>query len=158
MNKQRLEQKNQQNLSPLQIQFLSLLQIPVESIEKRIEKELEENPALEEDEPQEEELDISSKNSVINYQKADFKTIQIEDKEESLSNYLHQQLVAIDIEDDRRFLISYLINSLDDSGFLTRKIHGISSDLLVNNDLEVSEEELLTALKTLQQLEPVGES
>ncbi|MDC0204237.1 RNA polymerase factor sigma-54 [Flavobacteriales bacterium] len=156
MNKQRLQQKNQQNLSPLQIQFLSLLQIPIVSLEKRIEQELEENPALEEDENQEGELDVSSENSAVNYQKNDFTTIQIEDKEESLSNHLHQQLIAIDIKEDQRGLISYLINSLDDSGFLNRKIHAISSDLLVNNELDVTEKELLIALRILQQLEPFG--
>ena len=50
MSKQRLEQKQYQKLSPQQIQFLGLLQIPVVSLEKRIEEELEDNPALEEDE------------------------------------------------------------------------------------------------------------
>ena len=156
MNKQKLQQKHQQNLSPLQIQFLSLLQIPIVSIEKRIEEELEENPALEEDENQEEDIALSSVNSTTNYQTNDFTTIQIEDKEESLSNHLHQQLVAIDIEEDQRFLISYLINSLDDSGFLNREIHAISSDLLVNDELDVTEEELLIALHILQQLDPFG--
>ena len=50
MSKQRLEQKQYQNLSPQQIQFLGLLQTPIVSLEKRIEDELEENPALDEDE------------------------------------------------------------------------------------------------------------
>ena len=54
------------------------------------------------------------------------------------------------------FLIGYLINSLDDSGFLNRKIHAITSDLLVNNELAVTEKELLMALQLLQQLEPHG--
>ncbi|KRO55766.1 MAG: hypothetical protein ABR79_05875 [Cryomorphaceae bacterium BACL11 MAG-121001-bin54] len=54
MNKQRLEQKQYQSLSPQQIQFLGLLQIPIVSLEKRIEQELEENPALDEDEQEEE--------------------------------------------------------------------------------------------------------
>ena len=156
MSKQRLQQKHQQNLSPLQIQFLSLLQIPIVSLEKRIEQELEENPALEEDENQEEDIEISSGNSAVNYQTNDFTTFQIEDKEESLSNYLHQQLVAIDIEEGQRYVISYLINSLDDSGFLNREIHAISSDLLVNDELDVTEKELLIALHILQQLEPIG--
>ena len=53
MNKQRLVQKQYQNLSPQQIQFLSLLQTPIVSLEKRIEEELENNPALEEDEHEE---------------------------------------------------------------------------------------------------------
>ena len=37
MTKQRLEQKQYQSLSPEQIQFLGLLQLPVISLEKRIE-------------------------------------------------------------------------------------------------------------------------
>ena len=65
MSKQKLQQKHQQNLSPQQIQFLSLLQIPIVSLEKRIEQELEENPALEEDEVVE-ELENSS-NIKLNY-------------------------------------------------------------------------------------------
>ena len=41
MSKQRLQQKQYQNLSPQQIQFLGLLQIPIVALEKRIEEELE---------------------------------------------------------------------------------------------------------------------
>ena len=43
MQKQRLQQKQGLNLSPQQIQFLSLLQIPLESLNSRIQEELEEN-------------------------------------------------------------------------------------------------------------------
>ena len=50
MAKQRLEQKQHLNLSPQQIQFLSLLQIPIVELKKRIEQELEGNPTLEESE------------------------------------------------------------------------------------------------------------
>ena len=48
MQKQRLKQEIGLNLSPQQIQFMNLLQIPLISLEKRIEDELESNPALEE--------------------------------------------------------------------------------------------------------------
>ena len=48
MQKQRLKQEIGLNLSPQQIQFMNLLQIPLMSLEKRIEDELESNPALEE--------------------------------------------------------------------------------------------------------------
>ena len=54
MGKQRLKQKQYQTLSPQQIQFLGVLQLPVLSLEKRIEEELEENPALDEEERLEE--------------------------------------------------------------------------------------------------------
>ena len=154
MSKQRLQQKHQQNLNPQQIQFLSLLQIPIISLEKRIEEELEDNPALEE-EDEEEEIELSHIN-FSDAQSNDFTQIQIEDKKESLSEYLHQQLIAIDVKEEQKFLISYLINSLDNSGFLTRELYAISSDLLVNHEMEIREEELLFVLKILQQLEPYG--
>ena len=44
---QRLQLKLQQKLSPQQIQLMKLLQIPTANLETRIKEELEENPALE---------------------------------------------------------------------------------------------------------------
>ena len=53
-------------------------------------------------------------------------------------------------------MVKYLINSLEDNGFLIRDLYSISSDLLTNNDLVVSEKDLITSLKILQQLDPLG--
>lgn len=47
MLKQNLQQKLLQKLSPQQIQFIKLLQIPTVMLDSRIKEELEENPALE---------------------------------------------------------------------------------------------------------------
>lgn len=47
MLKQSLQQKLLQKLSPQQIQFIKLLQIPTVMLDSRIKEELEENPALE---------------------------------------------------------------------------------------------------------------
>lgn len=47
MLKQRLQQKLLQKLSPQQIQFIKLLQVPTVSLDARIKEELENNPALE---------------------------------------------------------------------------------------------------------------
>jgi len=49
MLKQTLKQKLLQKLSPQQIQFIKLLQVPTASLDARIKEELEENPALEDD-------------------------------------------------------------------------------------------------------------
>ena len=46
--KQRLQLKQQQKLSPLQIQVIKLTELPVLELEERIKQELEDNPALEE--------------------------------------------------------------------------------------------------------------
>lgn len=55
MQKLSLNQSLQQKLSPQQIQFIKLLQVPTAELESRIEEELELNPVLEEgaDEPEE---------------------------------------------------------------------------------------------------------
>jgi len=55
MQKLGLNQSLQQKLSPQQIQFIKLLQVPTAELEGRIEEELEINPALEEGEEQEQE-------------------------------------------------------------------------------------------------------
>jgi len=147
MSKQRLEQKQYQKLSPLQIQFLGLLQIPIVSLEKRIEEELEDNPALEEDEENQ---------TYFSSNKTDFSDFQIEDKSESLTSYLEKQLVGIELSKGNLFLVKYLINSLDSNGFLSRDLFSISSDLLISDNLDISEVKMLNALNVLQNLEPIG--
>ncbi len=55
MQKLNLSQTFQQKLSPQQIQFIKLLQVPTAELESRIEEELELNPTLEEGEEDERE-------------------------------------------------------------------------------------------------------
>ena len=54
---QNLSQKQLQKLSPQQIQLMKLLQIPTATLEQRIKEELEANPALDEGEDFEEEVE-----------------------------------------------------------------------------------------------------
>ena len=152
MKKQRLEQKQYQSLSPQQIQFLGLLQLPIISLEKRIEDELEENITLEE----EEELEDAPVSFQSYSSKLNFDDLQIEDKSHSIEDYVSKQLIDLNLEDNVLFLVKYLINSLDDNGFLSRDLYSISSDLLINNNQIVAEKELQLALTILQNLEPVG--
>ena len=48
-------------------------------------------------------------------------------------------------------MVKYLINSLDANGFLSRDLFSISSDLLISDSLDISEEKMLNALNILQQ-------
>ena len=57
MLKQGLELKQTQKLSPLQIQTIKLIELPVQELEQRIRKELEENPVLDEDVAKENDQD-----------------------------------------------------------------------------------------------------
>lgn len=153
MPKQRLEQKQGQSLTAEQIQFLGLLQIPIDKLEKRIEDELEENPALEEDE----ESDGNANNMFYqNYSKNNYEKYPIEDNSETLYSYLISQLINLNLKDELTFLIKYLINSLDERGFLQRDLYSISSDILTSYDIEVKEQDLNKALRLLKSLEPIG--
>ena len=57
MLKQQLSQKLIQKLSPQQIQLMKLLQIPTAVLDQRIQEEMEQNPALEEGNEADEQLE-----------------------------------------------------------------------------------------------------
>jgi len=57
MLKQRLQQKLMQKLSPQQIQLMKLLQVPTLLLDQRIKQEIEENPALEEGDDFQDEME-----------------------------------------------------------------------------------------------------
>ena len=162
MPKQRLQQKQKFNLTPQQIQFLSLLQIPLFSLNSRIQEELEENPALEESEKSEDisidEIEEENTNSYKYRQNnnAEYSEIQISESEETLSNHLKTQLLLLNLDEDNLFLTEYLIDSLDENGWINRELFSISDDLLINLNLEFSEDEIEKSLKIIQTLEPFG--
>jgi len=162
MQKQKLQQKLGFNLSPQQIQFLALLQIPLASLDSRIQEELEDNPALEETEKSEDisidemEEDYSNSYKYKQETNSDYSEVQISDFEETLSEYLKKQLLLLNLDEDDLFLIEYLIDSLDENGWISREVFSISDDLLINLNLEFSEEEIIKSLLLIQTLEPFG--
>jgi len=150
MSKQRLEQKLSFTLSPQQIQFLGLLQTPIVLLEKKIEDELEENPALEEEEEDSEVQKVTSPSNT------GLENFQIEDRSESLQDHLKLQLIGLDLNKDARYLVEYLIESLDESGFLNRDLISIGDDILINDNKKVEQSDLQDALVTVKSLEPTG--
>ena len=57
MLKQELGLKQVQKLSPLQIQTIKLIELPIQDLEQRIRKELEENPVLDDETPESKDED-----------------------------------------------------------------------------------------------------
>ena len=157
MQKQQQILKQKLKLSPQQIQFLGLLAIPIVDLEKRIEEELEENPTLEESDStestdnKEENFYYKSKES-----KRDFIVDNITASINSLSSFLHKQIIGINNSDKEVELLEYLIDSLDDNGFLTQRNNAIIDDYFITNDILITERELNGALNILKTFEPVG--
>ena len=74
----------------------------------------------------------------------------------TLKQHLLSQLVILELDENALFLINYIINSLDDNGYLNRDLYSISGDLLTNHSIEVSEKEIEAALSIIKDLEPCG--
>ena len=124
MQKQKLQQQQQLKLSPQQIQFLNLLQIPLALLEKRMQEEIEENPTLEEIEETDEDFNITSyyKNSNSeNY------SILVPNKDDSLYDTLNKQLILQNLEEKEYNLAKYLIGCLDENGLLNQDLFSISN-------------------------------
>ena len=148
MQKQRLKQEIGLNLSPQQIQFMNLLQIPLMSLEKRIKDELESNPALEEtkDKEKNEDSENSWESTRSHNQSTEEKYSTVaRERELSLQEFLLQQLPMQSLDDDESVLARFIIGCLDDNGFLSRSLISISDDLLFINAVI-----LLTVAKSSQ--------
>jgi RNA polymerase sigma-54 factor len=186
MLNQRLQQKLLQKLSPQQIQMIKLLEVPTLQIEQRIKKELEENPALEEgqeeedihseseEEEQFEEADKDKEEFTFddyieeddipdyrlqakNYSKDEDKRTEIPFSVGfSFHEYLESQLGLRDLTDKQKILGEYILGNIDEDGYLRRELINIVDDLAFLQNVETTESELEEVLKIIQDLEPAG--
>lgn len=182
--KQQLQLKQQQKLSPLQMQVIKLTELPLLELEERIKQELEDNPALEEgmedsfgedDMPDandegsdttQEDLalgDYLTEDDIPDYRLNDNNYSNSEKREEipfaageSLHDYLLEQLGMIDIDENDQKIAEYIIGNIDKNGYLERPLPAISDDLLFQQSIDADHKKLTEILKTVQEFEPAG--
>lgn len=121
MLKQTLQQKLLQKLSPQQIQFIKLLQVPTVSLDTRIKEELEENPALEDtslanmNEPVEEYPDKDPDEDTFNEddQSGELDEFNVDDylQADDINDYGSSQTGSGDDEDERKEIPIAIQNS-----------------------------------------------
>lgn len=176
MLKQGLELKQTQKLSPLQIQTIKLIELPIQDLEQKIRSELENNPVLDDTPAPDPNKDENSKDISIDEIKAkgednipaynlhinnwgkdqrpEYNTFSIK---ESFTQNLLDQLGCRDLSDEDYKLAAYLIGSLDEGGYLRRNIESIVDDLAFRAGIETDEKTLEHILvDVVQELEPVG--
>ncbi len=173
MLKQGLQQKQQQKLSPLQIQTIKLLELPTLELEQKIRKEIEENPVLDEISETADPEDDSPKNVSLSEYPADDPTpsyklyVNNQGKDlkpqyntfsvkESFQENLIVQLGYRKLDERSRAIAVFVIGSLDDDGYLRRDLESLSYDILLRLNIETTEEELEGILKIIQEFEPAG--
>tara|TARA_A100001015_G_scaffold185341_1_gene206196 strand:+ start:11497 stop:12924 length:1428 start_codon:yes stop_codon:yes gene_type:complete len=177
--KQFLKLKLSQKLSPQQIQLMKLIQLPTLDFEQKIQREIEENPALEQgqnssdennDEGQDDYSDTDDLNidDYINYDDTPSYKLSSnnsgnqEDKNIpfasgiSFTQHLLTQLKPISLSEKKMKIAEFLVGSIDESGYIRLDIEEIIDDLAFTQNLIVSNNELEEVLKIVQEFDPPG--
>jgi RNA polymerase sigma-54 factor len=186
MQKLHLSQTLSQKLSPQQIQFIKLLQVPTAELDARIEEELEVNPALEEGREEKEEStqeefedsyddDIPTDDRDINldeYLDDEYGGYKMqgdgnynsdeEDREIPISSQasLHEQLIQqlnyLKLDERQKIIGQQLIGSIENDGYIRRDLEAIINDLAFSQNIETDIDELEEILRKIQSFDPAG--
>lgn len=160
MQKLQLRQNQSQKLSPQQIQFIKLLQLSNSNIEAEIKKEIEENPALEENEKNE-NIDTVNTENYNYYQKSNNENSNF-NREENISNTesfrenLISQLNYQKLDKGENIIANQIIGTLDNDGYLRRDLESIIDDIAFAENIEFKNSEIEKVLLKIQKLEPAG--
>jgi len=176
--KQYLKLKLSQKLSPQQIQLMKLIQLPTLDFEQKIQREIEENPALEQgknskDEDQQDSQEDYSEDDIniddyINYDDTPSYKLnsnnsgRLEDKNIpfssgiSFTQHLLSQLKPISLNEKKMKIAEFLVGSIDESGYIRLEIEEIIDDLAFTQNLIVHEDELKEILNIVQDFDPPG--
>ena len=171
--KQYLKLKLSQKLSPQQIQLMKLIQLPTLDFEQKIQREIEENPALEMGKNSENEksddlnddLNIDDyisnddtpfyKTSSNNYSSSEEKSIPFSSGI-SFTEYLISQLKTINLDQNDMKIAEFLVGSIDDAGYIRLKNDEIIDDLAFTQNINTDENKILKILKIIQTFDPPG--
>jgi len=160
-----LEQK--QKFSPQQVIFTSLLELDLDDLEKKIIKELEENPIIElveinsnpDDENEDKENDEKDWDEMINSDDDVFKTRSSKDNfdltlnQKSRNSFIENlllQINQINFQKNEKLIAETLIWNINDQGYLTTDLD------LISDRLNIDIKEIEKILKIVQGLEPIG--
>ena len=184
MLKQYLQLKLSQKLSPQQIQLMKLIELPLQELEERLSREIEENPALESGKENEDEFyenesdygdDSNSDENDINvedYLSDDdipdyrLKTNNYsEDDEEksmpfvsglSFNQFLKNQLSTFSLSEEDQKIAEFLVGSVDQSGYIRTELIDIVDDLAFTMGVYTDLDSTERILKKIHLLDPPG--
>lgn len=178
---QQQDLRQQQRLTPLQIQFVRMLEMTGPEIEAEVKRSLEDMPALEAAENSDKESSAESEQfneSPEQMQRADFtdddetpsymldarnyspdskhyEPIVVND-EESLAELLQAQLRELDLDDETRGAAIYIIGNLDGNGYLRRSLQQIADDIAIATGIEIPISKIEAAWQAVRSLDPAG--
>jgi len=171
-------QKLQHKILPHHIALLNLLHLDSLSLEQRIEDEINENPALEESSNTDDALnDKFNKETVQDFQNwEEYGYDDIPDYKTEYENYLpadkmpdrqiaetldfreelKKQYRFVELDEKKYKLADFIIDSLNESGFLTHDLETIAEEISFKHGIWIQGEDLEPLLKNIQELDPLG--
>lgn len=179
-------QSMQQRLSPQQIQYIKLLQLPTMSMEMRIKEEMEQNPLLEEitdvdvyEERRDEDSDSKKDetestdelseidwDSILHDDNYEGKTYTNSSSEdwvdlpdpylENLLENLEKQVYLLQLDDTEQLIAEQIIGSIDEDGYLRRELSAIVDSIIFSTGHSISPQKAEAVLKKIQRLDPPG--
>ncbi len=159
-----IEQTQKLSMTPELIQAIQILQFNNQELTDYVQNELLENPVLEAEKSYDaQEVDIREKIREADYEEESFRQWeyspdddedytyeQYVSEEETLMDYLFMQLQFSSLKDTRAAIGRYIIEAVDDNGYLTLSVQEISEAM------DVSVELVEETLNFIQTFDPIG--
>ncbi len=173
---QHITQKQQVRILPQQIQLLNLFHLNTLELEHRIQQELEENPLLEEQQPEEEQVNAKQETIQEFADWDEFGYDDIPDYKTEYANYfaaeevpdrplvqttdfrqsLKEQCRLLLLEEQEYNRVCYMIDSLSENGMFDQDLSSLAEDMSFKYGIWVEAAELEALLPVIQGLDPAG--
>lgn len=174
------QQKTQQRLAPIQLQYARMLEMTSIEIEDEVRRAVDDNPALEicDHDPQaNNDEDNDFRESAEEMQRADYRdeedipSYRLEANNRSANDEYYRpeavyngnsiietlvsQLSELDLDEFQFKIAQYIIGSIDDNGYLSRDLHQIGNDLSFAG-IDVPYDVIKSAFEQVRSLDPPG--
>lgn len=164
MNEQSLKQNTvlRNVITQQQLRFVNALEKNAREFDQEVERELEENSALEaEPDPDHNEVQIKESHAPAFYpgfsaSSDDRPEFAPRDDSETLYDTLRQQLYERTLPEGVKEAALYLIDSLEPDGYLRRSIGELEEDMLFHHGLKIEPSVIDEALAVVKQMDPPG--
>lgn len=172
-----LHQRQQQTLTPMQLQFVKVLEMNGPEVEDEVQRALDDNPALEAvtpEEPEQESFNESAEEmQLADYRNEDeipsyrleannhsrddryYEPVAVE-RGESLMEYLNSQIAELNLSDTDRKVARYIAGNIDDNGYMSRDLDDIADDLAFQAGIDVDVDEVRRVWNIIRTLDPAG--
>lgn len=160
-----------QHLSPRQLQYVRLLEMTGQEVEEEVNRQLDDNPALElsdadehpdavadesqiavDAEPDDDPADLPAYSD----RSADLSQWQIANDGPDLASHLNDQIDQQEHDPYLLELAHYVVGNLDSNGYLTRTRQAMADDLSISTGMDVTVDDVQRALSLVRSLEPAG--